>query len=1170
MKNPIQKALKSPARPGFALIVTLSLMILLTVIAVGMLTLASISLRSGSRSSAMTEARQNARLALLVGLGELQKSAGQDQRITATADIGGTALGEALPGGAQPLNDRSINDISKGLSAVQPGTRYWTGVWRNSNPADTANTTIYTETPSPSFMQWLVSGNETGGNDTVTPASSICSVGSNGTVSDPKTAVVLVGTETAGGPSSDAASRYVAAPLIPIISMKGAKKETVGRYGWWVGDEGVKATINTPKTNNDSNSYASLSAQRRGWDAVEGFSEYPAPNSGGNEQLTKIVTLEQTSLLLPSTSRGGGGITPLQSVFHSATSDSKGLLTDTLSGGTKVDLTAILSGDLPNSDLLPPPFNNPKKGENIIPRAGGRRMVAPKWDALQEFYNRSENLNGGALTVTPATSLTTASIAPLITELRILMGVKFVPVSGGNKFNACGKIAVAISNPYSVPLKWDKDLEFEIFNMTPTGNSPARIFNLGASAVFIPALGNTEPAVFNQAIFRIQPGTLEPGEARAYTLAGANLRAVGSGARRTVFDLGPFGSSSPADFSKCVELDTSAARTDYPSLDVRESWQTTLIGLEMRLAGSSRTAQPLRRIEGFELDNAYFGPNTRYPNQTYCQQRSRPIPLMCFNFQISQPGWDYARDMLMPTGYAMGQRGSTFRTFTDFNLQATRIGKPITSYNPPPFFMESNNGFANLPDTIPGGQTGRSFTKNLDTTMPWGRSYSGSEKTVLFSVPTQFTSLAQFQHVDLTGDDVAASIGQQPGNAFANSYATPFVKRALTTQSRVDYILQGAPNQTGSNKTTRTYYDISYLLNATLWDSYFLSTMRDTPAGPRPENPSLFVLNRNAPPRDLLDPVRSASQLMIDGAFNVNSTDKNAWKAFLGSSKYFEHKTDTGASPEAAFPRSLDQLSPSVSPPTGIASDSFAGFRRLSDAELDAFATEMVKQVRIRGPFVSLSHFVNRALGDIRNSPALSRYGALQAAIDESGININFDGNKKGLSGIIASVDSVSLSEKNGAPRADMDGTDTDGRPTDVEDRKPVWAATSTDNNYGSVASIIADRAMLTNGPSKKEQGYRSTGIPGWLTQADVLQVIGPSINNRSDTFRIRAYGESLDAAGNTLAKAYCEAIVQRLPNYVDPTNSPSERGGELTNLNKTYGRQFSIVSFRWLSPQEI
>ncbi len=166
---------------------------------------------------------------------------------------------------------------------------------------------------------------------------------------------------------------------------------------------------------------------------------------------------------------------------------------------------------------------------------------------------------------------------------------------------------------------------------------------------------------------------------------------------------------------------------------------------------------------------------------------------------------------------------------------------------------------------------------------------------------------------------------------------------------------------------------------------------------------------------------------MIDGAFNCNSTDKNAWKAFLASAKHFKHAADTSANAEAAFPRTLEQISPSASPPTGNDADSFSGFRRLTDDQLDALATEIVKQVRIRGPFVSLSHFVNRALADITAQPALTRSGALQTAIDESGANINFAGNKKAFSGIDATTDKVTLLEKQGAPRADFDGGDTDG-----------------------------------------------------------------------------------------------------------------------------------------------
>lgn len=112
--------------------------------------------------------------------------------------------------------------------------------------------------------------------------------------------------------------------------------------------------------------------------------------------------------------------------------------------------------------------------------------------------------------------------------------------------------------------------------------------------------------------------------------------------------------------------------------------------------------------------------------------------------------------------------------------------------------------------------------------------------------------------------------------------------------------------------------------------------------------------------------------------------------------------------------------------------------------------------------------------------------------------------------------------------------------------------------------------------------GSRFAGTPGYIIQSDLLKPIASTLTVRDDTFRIRAYGESLDDSGNVRARAWCEAIVQRLPDYLDPTNPPEmparlqDSGGNygdnpaLSEQNRMFGRKLNVVGFRWLSKDEI
>ena len=182
---------------------------------------------------------------------------------------------------------------------------------------------------------------------------------------------------------------------------------------------------------------------------------------------------------------------------------------------------------------------------------------------------------------------------------------------------------------------------------------------------------------------------------------------------------------------------------------------------------------------------------------------------------------------------------------------------------------------------------------------------------------------------------------------------------------------------------------------------------------------------------------------------------------------------------------------------------------------------------------MGLADFVNRRLsqGD-QEGTDVGAIGALQAAIESAGLN----------------------------------GADLSQKPT---------------------AGNLTNLSYKVNGSSHDISTY--AGTSGYLLQADVLSSIGGILSTRSDTFVIRAYGESLDAKGNVQSRAWCEATVQRTPNWLVSTDESAtqqkttypnisdtpiikqwEPNPLLPETNTNMGRQFKVQSFRWLSPDEV
>jgi len=374
-----------------------------------------------------------------------------------------------------------------------------------------------------------------------------------------------------------------------------------------------------------------------------------------------------------------------------------------------------------------------------------------------------------------------------------------------------------------------------------------------------------------------------------------------------------------------------------------------------------------------------------------------------------------------------------------------------------------------------------------------------------------------------------------PLNSIGNSLASPFVP-----SNQYQFTQWEDPGVNMGYKNYHTFYDYSYVMNEALWDDYFFSSNANSRL--RWTDPT-WNTDETLIDRDVDE---SGANLTLQGGFNVNSTSVSAWAVLLGG--MLGSPVQVGGTPEedpleAPFSRFKNPQESAINAGSIDADDPEVyslTFRALSPEEIwdnngtpndesddTGLAVEIVNQVRERGPFNSLAEFVNRALvaddtGSSDDPYDLGHHlkGALQAAIDQTTINESV-------------IDGEVISE--------ADFEIGDGRSDD-------WLGLQREH---------VDGVPL------------NWGAPGFLTQADVLSRIGSSLTSRSDTFTIRAYGESGTSPDII---AVCEVVVRRSHDYVDPTADPAtDEVAELdSDINRTFGRKYEIVGFRWIASNEI
>ncbi len=1105
------RPLPKDCRSGFALLITITLLAFLVLLLVSLASLTRIETQVAANSQQLSQARQNALMAINIALGRLQSLAGPDQRITATADL---------------------------IAGVDNTKRRWTGVW---------NTTA--ATPSP---EWLVS--------------TASGTAPTGTTTSINTAIVATGTVPLVGDKSTDTSvpgNAVTVETQPITATVPGLPgpQTIGNFAYWVGDEGVKAKVNLNDPGAASTAtaaektYRFINAQRIGIEGVDSAAAGTPLSTGypaNATDLPKILELKQLSML--STGGQAALTTAAKNRFHDLTATSCSVLADVSKGGLKKDLTAWIFDPAAPSN----PVSANAADDYITPgdTTDTGKYGLPKW-ALIRSYATTYGYAGMPTALAPRQQTDSQQgVSPVITYVR--MGYNYTCPAGGGIYKINIMPVLALWNPYNVPLPKSTNASnsYEVcFSYTPniagsagcrlktviyaSGSNPGtEYFNLSTIQMQLVNYGSSGATIGQFWRFKVTLSKpLDPGESRLFTISNTS--------NDTIYNAN--GLSEMSDdvlgVANAVYIPSAIALTP-DQMAGHIFWNTETGSLtaltQILLTQPGLTTDQDRRDKAYQkiLGNGFNWSHETNPyvNPTVTNNGD---PIVCDRVEL----------VMSNTGPAAGPVGAntnsgTPRWLAELNPHAAvslrlpvASGSSVTpSYVREHYIRSTPNGYPSAPPAIPNANgTNVSAGPKIETT-------STDQRMVLREFqrdPTTLISLGQLQHVN------ASLINLNPAFPIGNSLPNLYVPRTATQSALLPAdAYPGFP----TNTQFQHVYDLSYLLNKTLWDGYFFSTVPQTVAATgqtalstaQAKDPDYHLPNArhrfywktgsaNDTEVDEFKAVnqgatKAAAHLLLSGGFNVNSTSEQAWRALLYSHNGIANDTaDTTGKTKHPYSRlavPVDTTQPNTT---------WLGYRILSDDQITTLATAIVAEVRKRGPFLSLADFVNRRL--VADATGLK--GPLQAAIDATTTGAN--------------------SINGGAPFnfSTMPVTDYPADIVGDTEQKAIYLG-GTDSALPSAS--------------------RATSAPGSFTQADLLNALGPSLTARSDTFRIRAYGDVINPVnGGTTpeARAWCEAIVQRLPDYVETSVNASAIPSS-GSLSETFGRRFKIVSFRWLSSNDI
>lgn len=989
---------------GFALVLTVTLIAFLAVLLTGFGLLARVEQMVASHGADQAAARQNARMAFAIALGELQRHLGPDQRATATANAG--------------------------LSPS--GTAFYTGVWDTGAPGSAPTT-------------WLVSGGASN------PAAVPSLVAGE--------SVVLVGPSIADGAAE------VVVPMVEVRSSHLAPpSSTVGHLAWWVGDEGVKASVLAAPEAGAAHAppFDSPEIRRLGRRQL-GVGAGPADSSGrlffeplerreaGNP--SRVLEFNQLASL-PSKDGNELGADRLRRYFHAWTLNHRGVLTDPKRGGLRQDLSL-------RPDLLGPAFaawaNYAAYMEDpaapLTPRMAPPSAASPPTESLRRRYR---------LTAFEASSGIGFGVAPVLSYFLLSFNVRTDQAASGpvRALEARARWLVSLWNPYTSALV-PENLELEIDHL-PT----VRVMNdsdgTASAAISLDAIYGAplrvqlpwEPAG------RDDQQSWLPG--RVYTWS----------AKEEVNKTQPLPAGGFASAFYTRSLSSAAGQGVQRLLGGAAMANAALAHLQ---GAATRLSLRLYRVDGAgrrELLRSFASP-------LFEAFVTTPAPVNLSTYQLT---------------YLFHLAESEDTPATPDAWLTTPGQDPRDPDALGTAFLSGANG--PRPELYPN-YTAISFPDRLlDRALPasaasaTGQSYN--EDTPLFELPrAPILSLGVLQQLPLPGARPFA-----PGNSWgavhgSNAWMDRFFFSGLAPSA-------GSP-ATGAE------------------------------AEPLP-NPGLHPAERDAAGRAVTqDRLRSmpdgysSSCLLQDGAFNVNSVEPAAWLAVLltarmESGENFSYVNATAASGTA------DATATLAANPDGVVFYRFP-FSAAETYQADAgyAASTSVPNSTPTTPSAARTDLFRRGRRTLSAAQTVALAGRIAELVAEHHLS----------AGPFRSLEEFL------APR-------------------PEWAGRSLLEEAVARAGLN-DAAIVPQFSSQ------------WLTAGDLLVTLAPVLAVRSDLFRIRAYGDHVNpASGERAGRAWLEALVQRLPRYVDDSQDAWTRPAELNVTNAALGRRFKVISFRWLDPSDL